>query len=482
MIRENQSYLNKLRVLLDISLVWCSFGIAYVCRFWINDGIVALSDRELLLPVAIIVPILWILYYFFDLYSPQRVKSIQREIFSIIQANLLGCLIFYMILFIFNEPNYSRVLVALFFAINIVATSITRIIIKSVLKKYRKIGFNLKHCLIIGTTPTAVEFIDKVKVNSYWGYNIVGIVNATYFDKKIIHSAAVGALDLSTKYPNAYGGYNVVGHVSNLHEILDTLQIDMIFIALEGEDQTYFKKILPICEKSGIKTHIIPYFHKFVPAKPYMDDLDGLPVIDIRHVPLDNVFKSFTKRLFDIIFAIFAISITSPLLIFSAIMVKATSKGPILFKQERVGLDRKPFKMYKFRSMRVQTVEDEKTQWTTKNDPRKTAWGSFMRKTSIDELPQFFNVLKGDMSIVGPRPERPHFVDIFKEDIPRYMIKHQVRPGITGWAQVNGLRGNTSIKDRIMHDLYYIENWEFLFDIKIIMLTIYKGFINKNAY
>ena len=163
-------------------------------------------------------------------------------------------------------------------------------------------------------------------------------------------------------------------------------------------------------------------------------------------------------------------------------MVKLTSPGPIIFKQERVGLDRKNFDMYKFRSMRIQTDEEEMDKWTTKNDPRKTWWGNFMRKTSIDELPQFFNVLKGDMSVIGPRPERPFFVDKFKEEIPRYMIKHQVRPGITGWAQVNGLRGDTSIEDRIEHDLYYIENWTFGLDLKIIILTIFKGFINKNAY
>ena len=163
-------------------------------------------------------------------------------------------------------------------------------------------------------------------------------------------------------------------------------------------------------------------------------------------------------------------------------MTKCTSPGPIIYKQERVGLNRKNFNMYKFRSMRVQTTEEEKDKWTTQNDPRKTKWGAFMRKTSIDELPQFFNVLKGDMSVVGPRPERPYFVDQFKETIPRYMIKHQVRPGITGWAQVSGYRGDTSIKKRIEHDLYYIENWTFSFDLKIIILTIFKGFVNKNAY
>ena len=166
----------------------------------------------------------------------------------------------------------------------------------------------------------------------------------------------------------------------------------------------------------------------------------------------------------------------------AAIGIKTTSRGPLIFKQERVGLHNKPFQMYKFRSMEVQSDADEKKGWTTKNDPRVTKVGRLLRSTSIDELPQFFNVLKGDMSLIGPRPERPLFVEKFKEEIPRYMIKHQVRPGITGWAQVNGYRGDTSIKKRIEYDLYYIENWSMAFDFKILFLTFFKGFINKNAY
>lgn len=180
--------------------------------------------------------------------------------------------------------------------------------------------------------------------------------------------------------------------------------------------------------------------------------------------------------------ALVAIGVFSPIMLVFAILVKLTSKGPLIFKQERVGLHNRPFYMYKFRSMEVQKETDEKSAWTTKNDPRVTGVGKFMRKTSIDELPQLFNVLKGDMSLVGPRPERPQFVEKFREEIPRYMVKHQVRPGMTGWAQINGYRGDTSIKRRIEYDLYYIENWTVGLDIKILILTFFKGFINKNAY
>ena len=179
----------------------------------------------------------------------------------------------------------------------------------------------------------------------------------------------------------------------------------------------------------------------------------------------------------DIAGALVLIVLSSPVMLLAAVGVKLSSPGPIIFRQKRVGLNKKPFYMYKFRSMRVNTASD--TGWSTNSDPRKTRFGSFIRKFSIDELPQFFNVLKGDMSLVGPRPELPHFVDQFKEEIPLYMVKHQVRPGITGWAQVNGLRGDTSIKERIEHDVYYIENWSILLDIKILFLTLFKGFVNQ---
>jgi Undecaprenyl-phosphate glucose phosphotransferase len=237
-----------------------------------------------------------------------------------------------------------------------------------------------------------------------------------------------------------------------------------------------------ICEKSGVHTQFMPDYNHIIPTRPYTEDLMGMPVINIRYVPLSNTMNSLIKRVMDIFISIVGIVITTPIMLGVAIAVKTTSKGPLIYKQERVGLHNERFMMYKFRSMKVQEVAEEKKAWTTKDDPRVTAVGKFIRKTSLDELPQLFNILKGDMSVVGPRPERPFFVEKFKEEIPRYMIKHQVRPGLTGWAQVNGYRGDTSIIKRIEYDLFYIENWTISFDIKIMFLTFFKGFVNKNAY
>ena len=252
---------------------------------------------------------------------------------------------------------------------------------------------------------------------------------------------------------------------------------DEVVASLSPEQVLYTKDIINVCEKEGVKLSLIPFYAEYMPSNPEFDNIDGIPLMNIRHIPLDNWINAFLKRLVDIVGSVVLIILTSPIMIFAAIGVKLSSPGPIIFAQERVGLNKKKFKMYKFRSMRVNNTET--TGWSKNKDPRKTKFGAFIRKCSIDELPQFFNVLKGDMSLVGPRPELPHFVAKFKEEIPLYMVKHQVRPGITGWAQVNGLRGDTSIEERIKCDIYYIENWNFFFDVKILFLTVFGGMINK---
>ena len=229
-------------------------------------------------------------------------------------------------------------------------------------------------------------------------------------------------------------------------------------------------KTIIACEKSGIKISLVPFYVKYISSNPQFDSVNGLPLINLRRVPLDNLGNAFIKRSVDIIGSMLLILLTSPIMLITAIGVKLSSPGPVIFAQERVGMNQKIFRMYKFRSMRVNNKEA--TGWSTNSDNRKTKFGAFIRKCSIDELPQFFNVLKGDMSLVGPRPELPYYVDKFKEKVPRYMVKHQVRPGITGWAQVHGFRGDTSIPERIRHDIYYIENWSFPLDIKILFMTL----------
>ena len=413
---------------------------------------------------VVIVPGYLILYNTFDLYSSKRTAKTVYEIFNIIRANTIGLLAVMVVLFAINIPDFSRGMIGVFYGINIVAESLMRKSVRYGLRRMRKKGYNVKHILLVGYSRAAEEYINKIKANPEWGYEVCGILD---------DHVPVGAV---------YKGVQVTGEIDALNAILPENRLDEIGITLSLSDYDRLESIVNICEKSGVHTKFIPDYNSVIPSRPYLEDLDGLAVVNIRRVPLNNMANMLIKRLVDIVGALVAIILSSPFMLAAAISVKATSRGPLIFKQERVGLHNKSFQMYKFRSMEVQSSADEKKGWTTKNDPRVTKVGRILRSTSIDELPQFFNVLKGDMSLIGPRPERPLFVEKFKEEIPRYMIKHQVRPGITGWAQVNGYRGDTSIKKRIEYDLYYIENWSMTFDLKILFLTVFKGFINKNAY
>jgi Undecaprenyl-phosphate glucose phosphotransferase len=321
----------------------------------------------------------------------------------------------------------------------------------------------LKYILLVGYSRAAEEYVTRINQNPQWGYVIRAI------------------LDDRIPRGTMYKGVKVVGRIENLLYILPENKLDEIAITLSLSDYDQLERIIDLCEKSGVHTKFIPDYNALVPSRPYTEDLMGLPVINIRYVPLTNTINWMTKRLIDIIGAIIGIIIFSPFMLASAIAIRLTSRGPIIFKQERVGFQNKPFHIYKFRTMEMKKGNTANS-WTVKDDPRVTKIGKLLRRTSIDEVPQFFNILVGEMSLVGPRPEQSMFVEQFREEIPRYMIKHQVRPGLTGWAQINGYRGDTSIRKRIEYDIDYIENWNLSFDIKILLMTIFKGFISKNAY
>ncbi len=469
MIRDHQKYFNKLLVLLDAMVIAAAYWFSWF--LWLsgyvkeNDpGIGILSVETYFAALAAIVPGYLILYNTFDLYSSKRTAKTIYEIFNIIKANTVGLLAVMVVLYAINIPDFSRGMVGVFYGINIVAESLMRKSVRYGLRRMRKKGYNVKHILLVGYSRAGEEYINKIKANPEWGYEVCGILD---------DHVPVGAV---------YKGVRVTGEIETLQTVLTDNQLDEIGITLSLSDYDRLEAIVKLCEKSGVHTKFIPDYNSVIPSRPYLEDLDGLAVVNIRRVPLNNMANMLMKRLVDIAGALAAIVLCSPFMLTAAIAVKVTSRGPLIFKQERVGLHNKPFQMYKFRSMEVQSDAEEKKGWTVKNDPRVTKVGRLLRSTSIDELPQLFNVLKGDMSMIGPRPERPLFVEKFREEIPRYMIKHQVRPGITGWAQVNGYRGDTSIKKRIEYDLYYIENWSMAFDMKILFLTFFRGFINKNAY
>ena len=423
-----------------------------------------LSLRAYMMALIFIVPGYLLLYYLFHLYVPKRMRGRRLEAWNILQANTIGLLAFILILYLRHQSDFSRLMIFIFYALNIFLEVLMRNVIRYGLRKMRSKGYNQKHILLIGYSRSAEEYIDRIRQNPEWGYNVRGI------------------LADNVQRGTEYKGVKVLGRIDNLEIVLPENKLDEIVITLGLAEYHKLERIVKMCEKSGVHTKFVPDYNKVIPSRAYTEDIQGLPVVNIRRVPLNDPLNRWMKRIVDIFGSIVAIILFSPVMLAVSVIIKATSPGPLIFVQERVGLHNRPFKMYKFRSMVVQSEETEKGEWTTQNDPRVTAVGKFIRKTSIDELPQLFNVLKGSMSLVGPRPERPQFVEKFKEEIPRYMIKHQVRPGMTGWAQVNGYRGDTSIYKRIEHDLYYIENWTLGLDIKIIILTFFKGFINKNAY
>jgi len=494
MIRQNQKYLNRTLVFIDAISIIFALVLSWVIRFKsgfinINDG--HLTFQQYIFPLMFILPLYIFIYSVFNLYTPQRVRKSFEELGSIIKSNVVGLLIFILALYIFKVIDYSRYLIFIFSILCIIFTFAERLAMRLMLRRLRKRGYNLKHILIVGLSEMTYELITKLGVNPQWGYNIIGILD---------DNVEIGSLNINDNLEGSLNGLQketyeeaaatveymqdtkIMGKIDNLQTVLNEFNVDEIFITLDLKEYEKIGNVISVCEKMGIRVQIIPGYYKYIPARPYLEDMDGLPMINLRYVPLDNLLNNFIKRAFDIVFSTISIIVFSPVMIVTCLIMKLTSPGPLIFKQERIGQNRKSFIMYKFRSMKVQSIENEVNKWTTKEDSRKTKFGSFIRRTSIDELPQLFNVLKGDMSLIGPRPERPFFVEKFKEEIPKYMVKHHVRPGMTGWAQVNGWRGDTSIIKRIEYDIYYIENWSIIIDTKILWLTIYKGFINKNAY
>ncbi|MGL4283421.1 undecaprenyl-phosphate glucose phosphotransferase [Eubacterium aggregans] len=465
MIKSNQHFFNFLQVLADMLVVSGALLLAWYIRFalpFFNDCIRTLRFEAYMALLAFVIPVYLVLFLIFGLYKPYRKQRFTKECQEIILSNTIGILILLAFLYTGKSIHFSRYMLGLFYIFSVVLVSAERGIIRKILRTMRERGFNIKYIIIVGAGALGQRFAQKVMNDRQLGYKICGFVD-DYYPK------------------SEKDGIPILGSTREMNEILEEYRVDEVIIALPNTSYRRIDEVIDKCEYQGIKTQIIPdYFNLVQGLKPAFDELDGIPLINTRYIPLDEPFNKFIKRLFDILFSLLVLIVLSPLLLVTAILVKLTSPGPIIYKQVRVGMNRKDFEIYKFRSMRNDMPEVGNTVWTTDDDPRKTKFGSFIRKTSIDELPQLINVLKGDMSIVGPRPERPFYVSKFKDEIPKYMIKHHVRPGLTGWAQVNGWRGDTDIEPRIQCDIEYIEKWTPWFDVKILFMT--PAAVFKNGY
>lgn len=432
---------------MDAGIIGATYFFSWYLRFksgFFVQDVGVLPAKTYFSALFLIIPGYLLLYSIFQLYMPRRVKSYRKELMDIIRANGIGFMIFILVLYFIKQEHFSRQMLCIFFFINISLEFASRYLIRTILWKMRKQGLNQKHILMIGESQMAEQYMDRLRENPKWGYQVFAHLK----DEE------------------------------KLKRILEGNELDEVVIALRAEDYGKLERIVDVCEKAGVHTKMIPDFGNVISTRPYIEDVQGIPVIHVRRVPLNIMRNRAAKRAVDLIGATVAIILFSPVMLLTVLVVALTEEGSVIYRQERVGLHNQVFYMYKFRSMIMQDEEKEKAEWSTRNDPRITPVGKLIRRTSIDELPQLFNVLKGEMSLVGPRPERPQFVQKFRDEIPRYMVKHQVRPGMTGWAQINGYRGDTSIEKRIEYDLYYIENWTMVFDMKILILTIFKGFFD----
>lgn len=463
MIKQNQSKLNALHVTIDILLSIASCAASYfLFKIIFGEDLIQLIGYDYRLAAAIpcATALLQVLFNkSFDLYRSYRSTLFALEITNLLKSGLavfvvlIAAAIASSMLFVF------QISIMFYFFCYTILSGLYRFALRRLLRYMRSKGYNKKTIVIIGINDCTESFISKIRTSPDLGYEILG-----YFDH----------------VPNQKASLPYLGTFKGLSEYYKKFHTDEAIIMLSDKSQSSFAHIVAICESWGVKFSIIPNMFSNFSSRIYISSFDGIPVMSMRKVPLDNTLNKFIKRFLDIIISLAMLIILSPLMLLTAVIIKLTSPGNVIFKQERVGLGKKPFTMYKFRSMRVETEND--LSMTEKHDDRCTGFGRFIRRFSIDELPQLFNVLKGDMSLVGPRPEIPFYVDQFRKSVPLYMVKHYVKPGITGWAQVNDLRGgDTSIPERIKHDIYYIENWSVAFDFKILFKTLFKAIFSKNA-
>ena len=464
MIKENQGkfiFLQKFADLLGVSLCWF---LAYYVRFGILSG----GQQGLEMTFLKVLPGLLIISSYFyhknHLYRSMRFSSRYIELSAVMKANTQATLALVVLLYFVAPERLSRLTILNYYLFAQFFMSILRITVRNYLRHIRKKGRNLRHILIVGNGKQIEEYLHVVRKYKDAGIRIIGWHDSgleQHPDDSV--NKAIPLMD-----------------DDNLLDLAKKLNPDVIVFGYSTEENSRLKSMLKLFANDYFSMQVLPEVSISLLGNQ-IENFEGVPLVHVNQPHLTS-FDILLKRLFDFSASLIGLIIISPILTLIAIAVKLSSPGPILFGQVRVGLDGKEFTMWKFRSMRMPDKNEDDTEWSNKENPRKTKVGDFLRKTSLDELPQLFNVLIGQMSLVGPRPERPFFVDKFKNEIPNYMLRHKLPPGITGWAQINGWRGDTSIEKRIECDIDYIKKWSFWLDIKILFLTFIKGFVHQNAY
>ena len=465
MLKAHSKFLEQLMLAGDLGLVALCWLLSYVIRFYVLGPPLVHGDVPPLGPyLLMLLPILivWGLSFrAFDLYRPRRIGSHLSEAADIAKASSLGALVLVAVMtFFFRGYDYSRVVIVAFWLSSIGAVWLSRAVFREGLRFARRHGYNLRYAVVVGSGDLAATVVQRIQSRPDVGIQVLGLVG-----------------DKTEKLDDVpfLGGY------ADLRAVLDARSVDHVVLALSHEDQGRLGGLLDAVGDEPVTIHVVPDLFRFASLRGGVEEFEGMPFIHLRESPLHG-WSQIAKRAFDVVFSLAVLIGLSPVLALLAAGVKVTSRGPVLYRQERMGLDGRRFRMLKFRTMRVDAEAETGPVWASSSDSRRVPFGAFLRRFSLDELPQFVNVLRGEMSVVGPRPERPVFVEQFRRTVPGYMLRHKVKSGVTGWAQVNGLRGNTSLAKRIEYDLEYIERWSIGFDLKIIALTLVRILVDRNAY
>ncbi len=464
MLKRHSQFLQSILFLFDLTLISVCWMAAYYVRFVGGWGPIERGVPPLEIYIYLIVPILFVWgvsFKSFNLYRPRRMGSHLAEVLDIAVANSLSVLILVGLTFFVRQFEYSRLVFVYFWVLNLVALSSSRMVFREGLRFFRKQGFNQRHCVIIGADKLGQRIAHSLSLHPEFGLTVHGYL--THQPKKL---------------GQTFEGVTVIGLFGDLEKYAPAL--DIVFLCLPPEAEPQAEKMLGYLATTTVEVKVVPSIYEFITLRAEAEMFEGVPVITLQGSPLYG-WSTILKRSSDVIGSVIALSLTLPVQGIIALLIKLTSPGPVFFKQERMGLDGKPFMMLKFRTMHVDHQGDT-VLLTPMDDARVTPIGKVLRRMSLDELPQFWNVLKGDMSVVGPRPERSWVVEEVRKQIPLYMLKHKMKAGITGWAQVSGWRGDTSLEKRVEFDLYYIEHWSIWLDLKIMWLTIWQGFIHKHAY
>jgi Undecaprenyl-phosphate glucose phosphotransferase len=466
MFKRHHQIFTAFRVLLDVVMVAAAFAGAYSLRFGSPRTFPypELPPLRETLTVGAVAVVLWpLVLRSVGLYRPQRHKSALDEVFGVFKATVLAGLLLVAVTYFVREDRYSRGALLIFTVLAFVGVGAMRFLFKEVLGALRRRGHNLRYVLVLGAGRLARQTLEQIEAHRELGFRPVGCLSLT-----------------RSRVGQKIDGTEVIGTIRDLSEVLGRQQIDQVLVALPSRSFHRLPRIMEICADTTVDVKLVPDVYQYATLFGGLEEFGGLPIVNLQSVGVLGI-NALAKRAFDLILSALFLALLAPLMLLVALLVKLGSPGPVLYRQERVGLDGKPFRMLKFRTMRDQAEQDG-PRFAEPEDPRVTRLGSLLRRTSIDELPQLLNVLAGDMSLVGPRPERPIFIDRFRRRIPRYQLRHMVKAGMTGWAQIHGLRGQTSIEKRVEYDLYYIEHWSLLLDLRILARTLAGGFLSRNAY